>query len=262
MAERLVRVADSASGVRKLTLDRPEIHNAFDEALIAELTAELVAAGAADTVRVVILTGEGASFSAGADISWMRRAAGYDEARNLDDARALARLMMTLDRLPKPVIARINGAAIGGGVGLVACADIAIAAANAVFATTEVRLGIVPAAISPFVVRAVGPRWARRLFLTGERLDACTAASLGLVHEVVDVDALDQRVAEMAADLLRGGPAAQANAKALIDDVATTAPDDALMDAMAQRIARVRATTEAREGLDAFLAKRPPAWRS
>ena len=261
MASHLVQIADDLSGVRTLTLDRADVHNAFDERLIAELTTELEAAGGDDGVRVVVLTGAGKSFSAGADIAWMRRAADYDEASNQADARALARLMTTLDRLPKPVVARVNGAAIGGGLGLVACADIAIASERAVFATTEVRLGIVPAVISPFVVRAIGARHARRLFLTGERVDAAEAKALGLVHEVVPTASLDDHVTGMIGALLAGAPEALADAKALVGEVAYGDADDALMEAMALRIARLRGGDEAKDGLDAFLAKRPPAWR-
>ena len=260
MSEPAVTVSDDERGVRTLTLARPERRNAFDDALIAELTARLEQAANDETVRVVVLTGAGAAFSAGADIAWMRRAADYDEAANLEDARALARLMTTLDRLPKPTIARVDGAAIGGGVGLVAAADVAVASEAAIFALTEVRLGLVPAVISPFVVRAVGARQARRLFLTGERIDAAAARELGLVHATVPADGLDERVAAVVTHLLAGGPNALARAKRLVDVVAHRQADDEAVEATAQLIARVRAGDEAKEGLAAFLAKRAPDW--
>lgn len=260
MAGEFVAVTDDLSGVRTLTLARPEVHNAFDDALIAELTARLEAAGSDELVRIVVLAGAGKSFSAGADIAWMRRAADYDEAANLADARALARLMTTLDRCPKPTIAKVDGAAIGGGLGLVAACDIAVASERAVFAVTEVRLGIVPAVISPFVVRAVGAREARRLFLTGERIDAVQAQAIGLVHQVVPAASLDDRVTGFVADLLKGGPEALARAKRLVGAVAQRVPDDDSMEATARLIARVRSEDEAKEGLGAFLDKRPPAW--
>lgn len=260
MSEPAVTVRDDERGVRTLTLARPERHNAFDDALIAELTARLEQAGNDEAVRIVVLTGDGPSFSAGADIAWMRRAADYDEEANLEDARALARLMTTLDRLPKPTIARVDGAAIGGGVGLAATCDIAVASEAAVFALSEVRLGLIPAVISPFVVRAVGARHARRLFLTAERVDAATARDLGLVHDAVPGDMLDDHVETFVGHLLKGGPNALARVKRLVDVVAHRQPDDESLEATAQLIARIRAGDEAKEGLAAFLDKRKPNW--
>ena len=260
MSRPMVRVQDALSGVRTLTLARADVHNALDDALVAELTARLDQAGRDDLVRAVVLTGAGKSFSAGADIAWMRRAADHDEAANLEDARALARLMTTLDRCPKPTIARVHGPAIGFGLGLVAACDIAVASERAVFAATEVRLGIVPAVVSPFVVRAIGARHARRLFLTAERVDAAFAKSIGLVHEVVPADSLDDRVTGFLTDLAKGGPEALARAKRLVDVVAQRQPDDDAMEATAQLIARIRSGDEAKEGVGAFLDKRPAAW--
>ncbi len=216
MTEALFRVERRAKGVVWLTLDRPEIHNAFDDQLIAELTVELAGLGADGAVRVVVLTGAGRSFSAGADLNWMRRTAAYGEADNLADARALAKLMQTLNELPKPTVARVNGAALGGGTGLVACCDIVVASAQATFGTTEVRLGLIPAVIGPYVLAAVGPRQARRLMLTGERISAAEAARVGLVHEVVPPDQLDRAVEHVVGELLQGGPDAIAAAKRLI----------------------------------------------
>lgn len=248
------------AGLVTLTLDRPDRHNAFDDALIATLTESLERLAADAAVRAVVLRGEGKSFSAGADLGWMRRMADYTEAENRRDAEALGRLMHVLDALPVPTVAAVQGAAIGGGVGLVACCDIAVASERAVFALSEVRLGLVPAVISPFVVRAMGARAARRYFLTGERFDAATAHRLGLVHQCVAPEALDGAVAEIVEALGQGGPAAQRAAKRLVADVAGRPPADCLEET-ARLIADIRASEEGREGLGAFLEKRDPAWR-
>ncbi|HEX5078014.1 MAG TPA: enoyl-CoA hydratase/isomerase family protein [Geminicoccaceae bacterium] len=247
-------------GVVWLTLNRPEIHNAFDDRQIAELTDALEHLARDDGVRAVVLTGAGSSFSAGADLNWMRRTATYDEAENLRDAKALAGLMKTLNELPRPTVARVNGAALGGGTGLVACCDVAIASQQAVFGTTEVRLGIIPAVIGPYVIAAVGVRQARRLMLTGERISAAHAARIGLVHEVVPPERLDAAVEEVVSHLLKGGPHAIAAAKRLARDLAGRPIDQALIDDTARRIATLRVAPEAREGLGAFLEKRRPGW--
>jgi len=256
-----VRVAIGDDGVARLALDRPALHNAFDEHLIAALTAALRRVEADERVRVVLLAGEGRSFSAGGDLNWMRRMAGYSAAENEADARRLAALMQTLDGLAKPTVARVQGSAFGGGVGLVACCDIAIAAEAAQFALTEVRLGLVPAVISPYVVAAIGARAARRYFLTGERFGAAEALRLGLVHQVVPADGLDAAVAAVLATLADGGPQAQRDAKALVAAVAGRPIDAGLVEDMVRRIAVIRAGAEGREGVAAFLEKRPPAWR-
>jgi methylglutaconyl-CoA hydratase len=260
MTEAPFRVERRGRGVVWLTLDRPEIHNAFDDRLIAALTAELARLGADDAVRVVVLTGAGRSFSAGADLNWMRRTAAYGEAENLADARALAKLMQTLNELAKPTVARVNGTALGGGTGLVACCDLVIASERATFGTTEVRLGLIPAVIGPYVLAAVGPRQARRLMLTGERIGAAEAARLGLVHEVVAAEQLDATVERVVGELLKGSPAALAAAKRLVGDLAGRPVGPDLIDDTAQRIAALRAAPEAREGVGAFLEKRPPGW--
>ena len=262
MTEALFRVERRADGVVWLTLDRPEIHNAFDDRLIAGLTRELEQLGRDANVRVLVLTGAGRSFSAGADLNWMRRTASYGEAENLADARALAKLMQTLNELPKPTVARVNGAALGGGTGLVACCDIVVASGQAVFGTTEVRLGLIPSVIGPYVLAAIGPRHARRLMLTGERISAAEALRLGLVHEVVAPDQLDPTVERIAGEFLKGGPDAIAAAKRLIRDLGGRPIEPSVIDDTAQRIAALRATGEAREGVGAFLEKRPPAWLS
>jgi methylglutaconyl-CoA hydratase len=243
-----------------ITLNRPEVHNAFDDRLIVELTSELTRVADDPATRAVVLTGSGKSFSAGADLNWMRRTASYGEAENLADARALAKLMATLNELPKPTIARVNGAALGGGTGLVACCDIVIASDAAVFGTTEVRLGLIPSVIGPYVVAAVGVRQARRLMLMGERISAAEAARIGLVHEVVGAAALDEGVQTVLAQLLRGGPNALAAAKRLVHDLAGRPIGPDLIDDTAKRIAALRATPEAQEGVAAFLAKRPASW--
>lgn len=260
MPDPLTLLEHRSDGSAWLTLNRPDIHNAFDDRLIAELTAGLERLAADRTVRVVVLSGRGKSFSAGADLNWMRRTAAYGEAENLADARALAKLMATLNELAKPTIARVNGAALGGGVGLVACCDIVIASADAVFGTTEVRLGLIPAVIGPYVVAAIGGRQARRLMLTGERIDAHEAARLGLVHQVVDAGRLDAAVDACIGQLCAGGPRALAAAKRLVRDLTGRPITPDLIDDTAQRIAALRATPEAREGIAAFLGRRAPDW--
>src|SRR4051812_18263748 len=201
-------------------MNRPELHNAFNETVIAELTRALRACDDDRDVRVVVLAGRGRSFSAGADLNWMKRAAGYALEENLRDARALAKMLRTLAFLSKPTLARVHGPAIAGGMGLVSACDVAVASNRAVFATSEVKFGIIPSAISPYVTAAIGERQARRYFVTAERIEAARALELGLVHELTDPDALDGRVGEILEALLAGGPKAQAAAKELIRAVA------------------------------------------
>jgi methylglutaconyl-CoA hydratase len=247
--------------IARVTLDRAQLHNAFDESLIADLTAAFRSLGEDAAVRAVVLTGAGKSFSAGADLNWMKRASTYDEERNREDARALEFMLRTLDECPKPVIAMVNGAAIGGGVGLVAACDIALAAESAQFATSEVRLGILPAVIAPFVVRAIGPREARRWFLTAERFSAEEARRIGLVHEVVPTDQLESRTAAMVGEILKGGPEALASAKRLVQLVSMMPQGGSIRsEATVGMIAERRASVEGREGIAAFLEKRKPAW--
>jgi methylglutaconyl-CoA hydratase len=260
MGER-VRSAIDARGIARLTLDRADKHNAFDDVVIRELTAELARLESDPGTRLVILTGAGPSFSAGADLGWMRRMAGYGERENRADALGLAALMQALDGLGKPTIARINGPAYGGGVGLIACCDIAIAASDARFAFTEVRLGLAPAVISPYVIAAIGARQARRLFATGETFDAARAQAIGLVHAVVDPAVLDTAVDAVAAELLQGGPSAQREIKQLVAMVARGDAGADLHARTAELIARLRASPEGQEGLSAFLDKRAPGWR-
>jgi len=247
-------------GVATVTMNRPEVHNAFDDALIAELTAEFRRLDQAPEVRVVVLAASGKSFSAGADLNWMKRMAQYSEADNLRDAVALAGLMRTLHGMRKPTVARVQGAAFGGGVGLVACCDIAVAAVEAQFSLSEVRLGMIPSVISPYVVAAIGERAAHRYFLTAERFGAEEAHRIGLVHEVVAADKLDEAIAGLTRHLLGGGPHAHAAAKKLIADVSRHPLDDALIEDTARRIATIRVSAEGREGIAAFLEKRKPDW--
>ena len=244
----------------RIRLHRPELHNAFDAALIAGLTDALEQLARDDSVRVVVLEGAGASFSAGADLNWMRGMAAAGEQENREDALALARLMRVLDELPKPTIARVHGAAFGGGVGLVACCDIAIGAEGAKFGLTESRLGLLPAVISPYVIAAIGVRQARRWFATAEVFDAAQAQRIGLLHEVVAADALDTAVDRQVTLLLRAGPVASAQAKSLVRDVAWRRDRDAVDAANADLIARLRVSPEGQEGLRAFLDKGAPAW--
>ena len=248
--------------VATIWMNRPDLHNAFDETLIAELTAACIALDDDADIRVVVLAGRGKSFSAGADLNWMKRAANNGVDDNLNDARALATMLRTLAEMKKPTIARIQGAALGGGMGLAAACDIAIASTRAVFATSEVKFGIIPSAISPYVLRAIGARQATRYFQTAERIDAHHACKISLVHETVEPEQLDVRVQEIVSALLQGSPLAQAAAKDLIRAVDGQPVNDTLVAETARRIAHLRATPEAREGIAAFLEKRNPDWVS
>ncbi|HVK53194.1 MAG TPA: enoyl-CoA hydratase-related protein [Pseudoxanthomonas sp.] len=253
-------VREQNAGVLRLRLNRPELHNAFDAGLIAALTAAIEEAAHNASVRVLVLEGAGASFSAGADLNWMRGMAAASEAENRDDALALARLMRSLDELPKPTIARVQGAAFGGGVGLVACCDIAIGVTEAKFGLTESKLGLLPAVISPYVIAAIGPRQARRWFASAEIFDAATALAIGLLHQIVPADQLDTAVNRQIDLLLKAGPHAAAAAKRLVVRVAGGADRDVLDADNAALIARLRVSDEGQEGLSAFLDKRPPSW--
>jgi methylglutaconyl-CoA hydratase len=230
--------------------------------MIADLTKALRALDEEPGARVVVLAGRGLSFCAGADLAWMKAAAEADLATNLDDARRLATLLRTLAELRKPTIARVHGAALGGGLGLAVACDICVASTGAVFAASEVRLGLIPSVISPYLLRALGARQASRYILTGERIAATEAKRLGLVHETASPEALDAQIAEIAAALLQGGPEALASAKALLRDIANLPFNESLAEETARRIAAVRAGAEARAGLAAFLEKRPSPWRA
>jgi methylglutaconyl-CoA hydratase len=244
-----------------ITMNRPERHNAFDDTLIAELTEALRSMEAEDGIRVVVLSGAGKSFCAGADLNWMKRMAGFSREENQRDAMGLGALMRTLAHLRKPTVARVHGPAYGGGVGLVACCDIAVAAQDASFALSEVKLGLIPAVISPYVVAAIGERAARRYFLTAERFEAAEAWRLGLVHEIgSSVDEMDEKIGQIIDTMLAAGPVAQREAKELIRAVSGRPVTSELIQDTAERIARVRSSPEGREGVAAFLEKRRAAW--
>jgi methylglutaconyl-CoA hydratase len=246
-------------GVATVTLDRPDVHNAFNAALIAELTRCFAALGAEPGVRAIVLTGAGQSFSAGADLTWMRQSLDLSAEENVADAERLAAMFETIDRCPRPVVARVNGAAFGGGVGLVAVCDIAVAAEGARFAFSETKLGIAPAVIAPFVVRKIGLSHARALFLTGARFDVARTREIGLVHDVVPADRLDAAVDEQLALLLSSGPEAVGAVKDLLAELPSLDPA-AARRATTELIARLRTGAEGQEGIHAFLEKRKAAW--
>jgi methylglutaconyl-CoA hydratase len=255
-------LSERRGAVAWLSLNRPQIHNAFDDRLIASLTRELQQADADPAVRAIVLTGNGSCFSAGADLNWMRGMSGASEQENREDSLRLARLMRTLQFLSKPIIARVNGAAYGGGVGLVACCDIAIGVDTAKFALSEVKLGLVPAVISPYVVAAIGLREARRLFITGEVFDATTAARIGLLHAVVPATELDEAIERQLYLLAKAGPQAQREAKRLALRIGGNDVEQAerIDRDNAELIAHLRVSEEGQHGLSAFLDKRAPAW--
>lgn len=253
-------VIERAGAVATLWLNRPEVHNAFDETLIANITSALRELDADASVRVVVLAGRGKSFCAGGDLGWMRRMAGFSAAENLADASHLAEMLRVLDTLSKPTIARVHGAALAGGTGLVAACDIAIATPQASFGTTEVRIGLIPATISPYVIRAIGIRAAQRYFLTGERLNSEKAHALGFVHELCAAEEIDAKVAEIAASLLAGAPESLSACKKLLHAVMNQPLSSELIADTTQRIAAARGSHEAREGITAFFEKRKPVW--
>jgi methylglutaconyl-CoA hydratase len=253
-------IVEKKDRVARVTLNRPEVRNAFDEALIAALTAAFAELEADAAVRVVVLAANGPAFCAGADLNWMKRMAAYSYDENLADGRALAGMLKALDRLSKPTIARVHGHALAGGTGLVAACDIAVGVPEAEFALTEAKLGLTPATISPYVVRAIGERTARRYFLTAERFGAAEALRLGLLSAVVASENLEATIDALLAHLLAGGRQAHAEIKDLIRAVGRGPIDDAMIDDTARRIAEVRVSAEGREGIASFLEKRKPRW--
>ncbi|WP_027995831.1 enoyl-CoA hydratase/isomerase family protein [Simplicispira psychrophila] len=246
--------------VATLWMNRPEVFNAFNEALIADLSAACSALDSDPAVRVVVLAGRGRHFSAGADLNWMQRASVSSQDDNLKDARQFAQMLHLLSNLSKPTIARVQGLALGGGTGLAAACDMAVATADAVFATSEVRFGIIPAVISPYVLRAIGPRHALRYFQSAERISAERALLMGLVNEVLPTEQLDDGVAALVKELMLGAPQAQKAAKDLIEAIRERPLDAQVLEETAQRIARQRTTPEAKGGIGAFLEKRPAPW--
>ena len=243
-----------------VTLNRPQIRNAFDDALIASLTGTLRTLDADPAVRAVVLAGAGPAFCAGADLNWMKRMAAYGFEQNLEDARALAAMLRTLDRMSKPTIARVHGPAFAGGVGLVAACDIAIGTPDAKFCLSEAKLGLSPATISPYVIRAMGGRMARRYFLSAEVFDAGEAYRMGLLSKLSASENLDAEIGELLGHLTQGGPQALAKIKDLIRAVSSGGVDDAMIDDTAKRIAAIRVSPEGREGIASFLEKRKPSW--
>ena len=253
-------ILEKRDNVAIVTLNRPEVRNAFDDVLIANLTRTFAELDQDDSVRAVVLAGAGTAFCAGADLNWMKRMAGYGYGQNLADAEALARMLKALDRMSKPTIARVHGPAYAGGVGLVAACDIAIGSHAAEFCLTEVKLGLSPATISPYVVRAMGERLARRYFLTGEVIDASEAYRLRLLSDLSSKEELDGAIDALLGHLMAGGRAAHAKIKDLLRAVAAGPADDAMIADTAKRIAEIRVSPEGREGIASFLEKRKPDW--
>ena len=251
-----------AGGIARITLNRPELRNAFDDVLISKLHAAFDDVSKDQSVRVMVLAGNGPAFCAGADLNWMKRMAGYSHEENVADAKALAEMLAALDRMPKPTIARVHGPVFAGGTGLVAACDIAVGTPEAKFCLSEVKLGLSPATISPYVLRAIGERAARRYFLSAEVFDAEAAHRIGMLSVLVESKELDATIASLVQHLLAGGPQAHASIKTLIRSVAGRRPDDALVAETAQRIAEIRGSPEGKEGIAAFLEKRRASWCS
>lgn len=262
MSDSTIKLSVDQRGVATLTLNRSEKHNAFDDRVIEALNSTLTRIAAEEWIKVMILSSTGNSFSAGADLNWMQRMAAYSESENLEDARRLADMLRNLNTLPQPTIARVQGAAFGGAVGLVSCCDMAVGSTLARFCLSEVRIGLVPATISPYVIAAIGARAARRYFTTAEVMDASTALRLGLLSEVVGVDELDGAVDAIVETLLANGPRAIRAAKSLVSDYAGRAIDDELIEDSCRRIADIRVSEEGQAGLQAFLDRAEPPWRA
>ena len=250
---------DRDGPVARVTLNRPDLHNAFDDNMVKLLSHSAQVLSGDKKVRVIVLAGEGKSFCAGADLNWMQRMVKYTEAQNVQDSRELARMYEAWNEIPKPVVGRIHGAAFGGGVGLVSVCDVAAASADAQFAFSEVRLGILPAVISPFVAAKIGAAAARDLFLTGSRFSAARAQQIGLVHHVFPPDQLDERIGAILKALLAGGPEAQARIKSLLRETRGLPPEK-VTAVTAETIARARVSPEGQEGMRAFLERRKPSW--
>jgi len=265
MTDNYVLVEESARGVVTVTMNRSRKHNAFDQAMIAQLTKVFAALGERSDIRVIVLAAHGKNFSAGADLSWMKQMAAYDRQQNLADARDLACLMETIYRLPQTTIARVQGAAYGGAVGLICCCDLAFATSDAKFCFSEVKLGIVPAVISPYVVEAIGKRAAKRYFQTAEIFDAKRAFNLGLVSDVYvhhNIDSeIDQKIVQLCAAVVANGPKAVRAAKVLVDKVGGAEIDKDLVTFTSELIADIRVSEEGQQGLNAFLNKQSPLWQ-
>lgn len=252
---------DLKDGIATVTLNRPEVHNAFNEVVIGDLTDILRKAGEDKNVRVVLLRGNGKSFCAGGDLNWMRRMADYNHDQNVKDAERLGTLLKTLNNLPKPTIGLVHGNAFGGGVGLAACCDITIAEKTAQFSLSEVRIGIIPSVIAPYVIAAMGQNQSRRYFLTGERFDGITAERVDLIDEAVEPGTLDEACGKIIEQLLLGAPSAQVRGKKVILEICDQPITDEIIRYTVEQIAEARASAEGKEGLSAFLEKREPSWR-
>src|SRR5689334_9961012 len=252
---------ENKDGIARVTLDRPDVRNAFDDALISKLKKTFDDVGRDPSVRAIVLAGNGPSFCAGADLNWMKRMAGYSYDQNLADARALADMLAALERMAKPTIARVHGPAFAGGTGLVAACDIAVGTPEAKFSFSEAKLGLSPATISPYVMRAIGPRAASRYFLTAEVFGVEEALRIGLLSALVQAAELDAFIGQLLDHLLAGGAAAHARIKELVRDVAGRPIDDKLKAETARRIAAIRASPEGQEGIASFLEKRKPSWK-
>lgn len=260
MSQHYTEISIDSRGVANLILNRPEVHNAFDDLMIAELIQVLDQLAADDNVKILLLSARGKNFSAGADLNWMRSMAQKNYQQNLDDANELAALMHKLDKFPKPTIALVQGAAFGGAVGLVACCDMALAEQNASFCLSEVKIGLIPAVISPYVMRALGERQCRRYFLTAERFNADSALNMGLLHQVVAVGELQAQAETLITSLLQNSPAAVSAAKALLHNIYNRKISNNVIAHTTQAIAEIRVSAEGQEGLSAFLEKRKPGW--
>lgn len=256
----MLELIKNANGVATVTLDRPEKHNAFDEHLIAQMTEAFREVEQDASVRLMVLAAKGKHFSAGADLAWMKRMATYSYDDNVDDAKGLAEMLRTLNFLSKPTIARVQGAVFGGAVGLVSCCDMAVATDTSSFCLSEVKIGLLPATISPYVVAAIGERAARRYFLSAERFSAQDALTCGLVSQICDADELDASIESLSRHILANSPAAVADAKKLIFDVSNQPITSGLIEETCKRIANIRISNEGQEGLTAFLEKRAPSW--
>ena len=255
-------LVERKDGVARVTLNRPDVRNAFDDALISQLRKAFEEIGGDPSVRAMVLAGNGAAFCAGADLNWMKRMAGYGYDDNLRDAQALADMLAALDRMPKPTIARVHGPAFAGGTGLVAACDIAVGTSEAKFCFSEAKLGLSPATISPHVIRAIGERAARRYFLTAEVFDAAEAHRIGMLSLLVSAADIDSEIEKLLAHLLAGGPEAMKKIKELVRTVSSRPLDDALVADTAKRIAEIRVSPEGKEGIASFLEKRKPSWCS
>ena len=256
----MIKIDKNPNGIATITINRPEKHNAFDDDTIEQLTRVFEDIDTDDSIRLMILAGNGKNFSAGGDLNWMKRMAKYNYQDNLADAKKLANMLKTLNSVSKPTIARVQGAAFGGAVGLVSCCDIAVGSESALFCLSEVKIGLTPATVSPYVIAALGERAARRYFLSAETFDAERAQQLGLLSEVCPADALDSTIQNICEKILRNSPAAVKAAKEVVRDIANKEITPELIEDTSMRIAKIRVSNEGQEGLSAFLEKRAPKW--